>query len=162
PRQWLALVLGARLADLVEKDRSARGLLEVAAAIGVSTREASLHVAEHLALEQIGRDRRHVHRHERRRRPRAQPMSGAREQLLARARLARQPDGQRRARRALPRAEQDQHVRLTRDDPDLGASPAKTLLLSAVEGAGPPVGGAQLALERGLLEAAGERGRAAG
>src|SRR4029453_13145799 len=37
---------------------------------------------------------------------------------------------------------------LTRDDPDLGASPAKTLLLTAVGGASPPVGGAQLALER--------------
>ena len=100
-------------------------------------REAALGVAEHLALEQVGWDGRHVHRHERPVRARAQPMGGAGEQLLAGARLAGEENRQRRPRRALEVAEQDEHGRIARDDADLQAPAAKALLLGVARS---PVG----------------------
>src|SRR2546428_10242038 len=94
--QELALLIGAQLADLVQEDRAAIGLLEVALTVGDGAGEAALHVAEQLALEQLGRDGGHVDGHERSGGARAQAMDGAREQLLAGARLAGEQDGQRR------------------------------------------------------------------
>jgi hypothetical protein len=44
------------LADLVEQDGPARGLLEQAAPIAVGAREGALDAAEELGLEQVGRD----------------------------------------------------------------------------------------------------------
>src|SRR5207245_1122074 len=82
----LALVLGPQLADLVKEDRPAIGLLEVPSVLRDGAREASLHVPEQLALEQLGRNRGHVHRDERPAGARAQAVGRPREQLFARPR----------------------------------------------------------------------------
>src|SRR5439155_1207572 len=100
------------------EDRAAIGLLEVALPVADGAGEAALHVAEQLALEQLGRDSGHVDGHERSGGARAQAMDGAREQLLAGARFAGEQDGQRRAGRPAEVAEQRQHRRLARDDPE--------------------------------------------
>src|SRR2546425_859364 len=92
--EQLALVFGPQLADLVQEDRAPIGLLEVSFALPDGTREAALHVAEELALEQLGRDGGHVDREEWSAGARAQPVSRPREELLARPRLAADEDGQ--------------------------------------------------------------------
>ncbi len=86
--QQARLRVGWHVADLVEEQRAAGGLLEAAlAAIGRPGEGAAL-VAEQLALDQLARDRRHVDRHERARAPPAVVVQGARDQFLAGAALA--------------------------------------------------------------------------
>src|SRR5262249_15385908 len=94
--QELALVIRPQLADLIEEHRPSVGLLEVAAALADRPGEAALDVTEELALEELGRDGRHVDRDERLIAPRAQGVRRPGEQLLARARLAADEDWQRR------------------------------------------------------------------
>jgi hypothetical protein len=62
--QELHLQLRAHLSDLVEKDGAAVGELEATDARGDRARERATFMTEHLALEQLFRDRAAVHRHE--------------------------------------------------------------------------------------------------
>ncbi len=73
-------------------------------------------MAEHLALEELGRDRAHVDRDERRLGARAEPVGRPGEQLLASARLAGQEDRQRGARGLLEVVEEREHRGIARDD----------------------------------------------
>src|SRR5439155_9877412 len=54
------LRLHRHVADLVEKERAALGLLETAGAAGVGAGEGALLVAEQFGFDEIARDRRHV------------------------------------------------------------------------------------------------------
>ena len=63
-RRILACVLGAHVADFVEEQRAAVGLLEPADALLVRAGERALLVAEQLRLEQVLLQRRAVHLHE--------------------------------------------------------------------------------------------------
>ena len=63
--QHLRLRGEAHVADLVEEQRAAVGLLELPGAIGDRAGERALHVAEQLALDQLARNRRAVHLDER-------------------------------------------------------------------------------------------------
>src|SRR4029434_7435424 len=113
--QELALVLGPQLAHLVKEDRAPARLLEMPLPIGDRPREAAPDVAEHLALEQLRRDRRHIDRDERRIGARAQPMDRAREELLAGSGLAGDEDRQGGPRRLLAGAEGGQESGSARD-----------------------------------------------
>src|SRR3989442_1474851 len=143
----LALVLGPQLADFVKEDRPAIGLLEVPSVLRDGAREASLHVAEQLALEQLGRNRGHVHRDERPAGARAQAVGRPREQLLARPRLAEDEDRQGRTRRLLQIPEPRQHPRIAGHDGDLRTLSPQAVLLRVVELHLSRVGGSQLALQ---------------
>ena len=77
------------VADFVEEQRAAVGLLEAAAAQRVGAGEGALFVAEQLGLEQIRRESRRVEGDERLVRTRTVPMQCVRHQLLARPRFAR-------------------------------------------------------------------------
>ena len=57
-------MFGAHVADFVEEQRAAVGLLEAADALLVGAREGALLVAEQLGLEQVLLQRRAVHLHE--------------------------------------------------------------------------------------------------
>src|SRR5207253_9748208 len=114
--QQLALLVGAQLADLVEEDRAAVGLLEVAPAIRHRAREGALDVAEELALEELRGNGGHVHRDEGPGCARAQPVGCPGEQLLARARLAGDQDGEGRARRALQVMKDREHGGIAGED----------------------------------------------
>ena len=138
---------GPQLADLVEEDRPAIGLLEVPLTFSDGAGEAALRVTEQLALEQLRRDRGHVDGDERPAGARAQAVDRAREQLLARPGLAGDEDRQGRARRLLEIPEQRQHHRIAGDDPDLRALAPEPLLLGVVERHRAAVGRPQLALE---------------
>ena len=122
-------MIGSQLADLVEEQRASIGLLEVAPALADRPGEAALDVTEELALEELGRNRRHVDGDERLIAARTQRVRRPGEQLLARARLAADEDRQRRWRGALEVTEQRQHVRITRDDAELGAALDESLAL---------------------------------
>ena len=90
--QQLGLRRQRQLSDLVEKQRSAAGVLECAAAQAIGAGKRAALVAEQLALDQLLGQRRAVHRDERRLRARPQPMQLARDQLLARAALTDDQD----------------------------------------------------------------------
>jgi uncharacterized protein YoaH (UPF0181 family) len=76
------------VADLVEEERAAVGLLEAAAAHGLRAGEGAALVAEQLRLQQVLRDGRRVERHEGAAGARAVLVQRARHQLLAAAALA--------------------------------------------------------------------------
>ncbi len=76
------------VADLVEEQRAAVGLLEAPAPERIRAGEGAALVAEELRLEQVLGDRRGVERDERARGARAVPVQGARHQLLAGAGFA--------------------------------------------------------------------------
>jgi hypothetical protein len=76
------------LADLVQEERSAARDLEHAVLVAYGAGEASLHVAEELALEEVLRQRAAVDRNERIVRPAAAVMDRPRDELLPRAALA--------------------------------------------------------------------------
>ena len=78
------------LADLVEHDRAALGELELADACRAGAGERAALVAEQLAFEQVGRQRRAVDLHERLGPPRRPPVQLARDHFLADAALAAQ------------------------------------------------------------------------
>ena len=86
--QQLHLDRERRLADLVEEERAAARDLEHAVLVADRAREAPLHVAEELALEQVLRQRAAVDRDERGVRPAAPVVDRLRDELLARAALA--------------------------------------------------------------------------
>src|SRR6185295_11296167 len=90
--QQLHLQGDRQLADFVEKERPAIGFFEESPAITVGVGESSLLVPEQLALQQILGDGAAVDRDERRATPRASAMERARDELLARAALARDED----------------------------------------------------------------------
>src|SRR2546425_16000 len=81
--EQLALVLGPQLADLVEEDRSPVRLFEEPLSVADGAGEAAPDVTEHLALEQLSRDRGHVDRHEGALGARTEAVGGPREELLA-------------------------------------------------------------------------------
>ena len=86
--QQARLQLRRHVADLVEKQRAALGLLEAAAAQGLRAGEGAALVAEQLGLEQVLGHRRGVDGDERLRRTGAVPVQRPRDQLLAGAGLA--------------------------------------------------------------------------
>ncbi len=77
------------VADLVEKQRAARGLLETSRMPARGARERADFVAEQFGFEQFGRNRSRVECDERPRRARALAMQRARDELLAGAGFAR-------------------------------------------------------------------------
>ena len=83
--QQTRLQVEGHVADLVEKQRAAVGLLEAAAAHGLRAGEGAALVAEQFALQQVLRDRRGVDGHERPAGARAVLVQRARHQFLARA-----------------------------------------------------------------------------
>ena len=86
--QQPGLRLGRHVADLVEEQRAAVRLLELAGRALDRAGEGAALVAEQLALDQLARDRRHVERHERALAALAVVVQRARHQLLAGAGLA--------------------------------------------------------------------------
>jgi hypothetical protein len=58
--QQAGLRLHRHVADLVEEQGAAFGLLEAARIAGVGAREGALLVAEQLGFDELARDRRHV------------------------------------------------------------------------------------------------------
>ena len=91
--QQLGLQRRLHLADLVQHQRAAVRLLELADARRRGAGEGAALVAEQLALEELGRQRRAVHLHERPVAPRRALVDGARDQLLADAALAADQHG---------------------------------------------------------------------
>ncbi|MCY1291392.1 hypothetical protein D9M70_405780 [compost metagenome] len=88
--QQLDLQLGRHLGDFVEEQGAAVGAFEVALVLAVGPGKAAALVAEHLALDQRGRDRAAIDREERLAAPRRQLVHGLRGQLLAGAAFADQ------------------------------------------------------------------------
>ncbi len=86
--QHLGLRLGAHVADFVEEDRAAVGLLELADLLLGRAGERSLLVAEQLRLDQLLGNRRAVHLDEALAAAQAVAMDRPRDQLLADAALA--------------------------------------------------------------------------
>src|SRR5205085_8868500 len=81
--QDLGLRLRAHVADLVEEDRAAVALLELADLLLRCAGERSLLVAEELRLDQLLGNRRAVHLHEALAAAQAVAMNGPRDQLFA-------------------------------------------------------------------------------
>ena len=94
------------VADLVEEQGAAVGLLEAAEVAPLRAGERAGLVAEQLAFQQFGRDRRGVERDERLCGARRFAVQRARDQFLAGAGLAGDQHRQRRLREAADRAEQ--------------------------------------------------------
>ena len=86
--QNLGLNRGAHVADFVEEQAAAIGLLEAADALPIGARERALFVAEQFGFEQRLGQRRAVHLDEVPRSAQRVVMDRARDQLLARARFA--------------------------------------------------------------------------
>ncbi len=86
--QQAGLGLWRHVADLVEEQRAAGGLLEAALAAVHGAGEGAALVTEQLALDQLARDRRHVDGHERGRAAAPVVVQRARHELLAGAALA--------------------------------------------------------------------------
>ena len=86
--QQLALHGHRQVANLVKKQRAALRRLKVAHAVFIRTREGALAIAEEFSFEKRLRDGTAVHRHEGLLAARRDFMDGARDELLARARLA--------------------------------------------------------------------------
>src|SRR5262249_37957101 len=91
--QQLRLQLQRKLTDLVQEERSTVGELEAPGPRGRRAGEGALLVTEQLALDEQRRQRRAVHLHERAGPARTAVMNRAGQQLLARARLAKEQDG---------------------------------------------------------------------
>ena len=86
--QHLGLHRRRKIADLVEEQRSPVGAHELPAAIAAGAGERPADVPEQLALEQLGRNRRARHRHERPARALRARVQTPRDQLLAGPALA--------------------------------------------------------------------------
>ena len=91
--QDLGLRAGAHVADLVEEQRAAVGLLEAADALAIGAGEGALLVTEQLGFEQVLLQRRAVHLDEVARRPQRVVMDRAGDQLLAGAGFAANQHG---------------------------------------------------------------------
>ena len=85
--QQARLQLGRHVADLVEKQGAAVGLLEASAAHRLCAGEGAAFMTEQFGLEQVFRNRRRVDRDERLVAARTMPVQRARDQFLAAARL---------------------------------------------------------------------------
>ncbi len=114
--QQARLQRGAHVADLVEEQRAAVGLLEPPAAHRVGAGECPLLVPEQFRLQQFRSDRGGVERDEWPARPRAVLMQRVCDELLARAGLAGHEHGQARARQPADRAEHLLHCRRLAED----------------------------------------------
>src|SRR5207248_3465278 len=90
--QELGLHRSGHVANLVEEQRAAMGLLELAEMSRRRAGERAFLVAEELRLDQLGRNRRAVHGDERLVLPRASIVNRARDQLLAGTGLAQNAD----------------------------------------------------------------------
>ena len=97
--QHLGLRLQAHVADFVEEDRAAVGLLELADLPLGRAGERSLLVAEQLRLDEVFGNRRAIHLHEPLAAARAVAMNRPRDELLADAAFALQQHGRVRGRR---------------------------------------------------------------
>src|SRR5205814_7638246 len=86
--QQPGLRLGRHVADLVEKQRAALGLLKASHISRGGAGESTLFVAEQLAFDQLAGNRRHIDRDERPRAALAEIMQSARDQLLSGAAFA--------------------------------------------------------------------------
>ena len=86
--QQPGLGFGRHVADLVEEQRAAVGLLEAPAPLQRGAGEGALLVTEQLGLHQLSGNRRHVQRNEWAARPRAVAVQGVGHQLLAGTGLA--------------------------------------------------------------------------
>ena len=91
--QDLGLRVGAHVADFVEEQRAAVGLLEAADALLVGAGERALLVSEELGLEEVLLERGAVHLDEVARGAQRVVMDGARDELLAGAGLAADEHG---------------------------------------------------------------------
>ena len=87
--QQPGLRIHRHVADLVEKQRSALRLLEATGVTVDGAREGSFLMAEQLGLDQLARDGRHVHRHERSLAAPAEIVKHAGHEFLAASRLHR-------------------------------------------------------------------------
>jgi hypothetical protein len=96
--QQPGLRLQRHVADLVQEQRAALGLLEAADPPRRGAGERALLVPEQLALDELRGDRRHVDGHERAALALAEVVERLRHQLLAGAGLARDEDGEVRVR----------------------------------------------------------------
>jgi hypothetical protein len=110
------LQVGRHVADLVEEERPALGLLEAPAAHRLRAGEGPSFMAEELALQEVFRDRGGVDRDERLGRSRAVAVQRPRDELLAGARFPRDEDGRMRLREAPDRAEHLLHRRRLPED----------------------------------------------
>ena len=104
------------VADLVEEERAAVGLLEAPAPRRLRAGEGAALVAEELRLEQVLRDRRRVDRDERAARARAVLVQRVGDELLAGARLAGDEDGDDALAEPADRAEHVLHRRRLAED----------------------------------------------
>ncbi len=91
--QQLRLQRERQVADLVEEERAALGRGHLAARVADGAGEGALHVAEQLALQQLGAEARATDRHERPGGPAAPAVQCPREHALARAALAADQHG---------------------------------------------------------------------
>src|SRR5450432_171229 len=114
--QQLALHARRHLADLVEEQRAAVGDLEQAARVALGARERAAPVPEQRRFEQRLGDGGAILRDERLALARPIEVNGARDELLARAALALDDDGERRVREAIEHAEQLEHARRAAHD----------------------------------------------
>ncbi len=122
------LRLEGHLGNLVEDQRAARRLLEIARASTIGAGKGALLVAEQLALDQLAGDRTTVDGAERTAAPIAQVMDCLRHQLFPRAGLTRDQDG--RIGRRHP-ADQVVHTLDLRRVADEAAEPAELAQRSA-------------------------------
>ena len=90
--QQLALGLEIHPRDFVQQQRAALGRAEQAEVIDIRAAEGAAFVAEELALDQIARYRRTIHRHERCVWIRPSLVNGGRREVLASATLADNED----------------------------------------------------------------------
>src|SRR6266581_6164549 len=104
------------IADLVEEQRAAFGLLETAAPLRVGAGEGASFVAEQFGLEQVAGNRRGVDGDEWRVAARAVPMQGARDEFLAGARVAVDQHRRMRLRETPDGAEHFLHRRCLAED----------------------------------------------
>src|SRR5581483_2643022 len=118
--QQLGLQRRRQLADLVEEQRAALGRLDAPRLIAHRAGERALGVAEQLARQQLGRQRRAVDDHERVRVALAERVQPAREHALAGAVLAAQEDRHVVLRRLRQHLEQRLHARRAGVEIDLG------------------------------------------
>jgi len=117
-RRSFNLSVERELADLVEKDRAAVGDLEASQSPLERARERALHVPEELALHQTRRDCAAVDLDQGAATPSAARVDGARDQLLAGARLAGDQHGGVGRRHALDVAQDLQQGRARADHLD--------------------------------------------
>src|SRR5690606_24943019 len=109
--QQARLHLRRHVADLVEEQRAAVGLLEASATLLLRPGERAALVAEQLGLEEVPRDRRHVERDEWLGRAGTVPVQRARDELLAGAGFTGDQHGARGLREAADRPEDLLHGR---------------------------------------------------